>query len=283
LQPIRDLTIKDRLWPILQVAKYELIVSNLRYPLRILTRFIGPILWIVPFLFFGKAVLGGTDSTTLYELTGISHMPTFILVGTIITSISFNMLWLMSFAIRLESYRGTFESIYSCPINKFTFFLGKLVASVVWSSMYIIGLLLLGVLYLDVQFVWSSLPEMLLAIAFLFLSMYGFGLTVSGFLLVYKESHTIIHFLDGLFSLIVPMAYPLAVLPSALQKVSLSLPMTRAVIASRNIIILGEPFIEQWQHISVLCIYIFIVIPIGYKFYQRMEKRAKMMGVLHKY
>jgi len=267
----------------LQVAKYELIVSNLRYPLRILTRFIGPILWIVPFLFFGKAVLGGTDSTTLYELTGISHMPTFILVGTIITSISFNMLWLMSFAIRLESYRGTFESIYSCPINKFTFFLGKLVASVVWSSMYIIGLLLLGVLYLDVQFVWSSLPEMLLAIAFLFLSMYGFGLTVSGFLLVYKESHTIIHFLDGLFSLIVPMAYPLAVLPSALQKVSLSLPMTRAVIASRNIIILGEPFIEQWQHISVLCIYIFIVIPIGYKFYQRMEKRAKMMGVLHKY
>jgi len=269
--------------PIFRIAKYELIVSNLRYPLRIVTRFIGPILWIIPFLFFGKAVLGGTDSATLYELTGIAHMPTFILVGTIITSISFNMLWLMSFAIRLESYRGTFESIYSCPINKFTFFLGKLLASVAWSSMYIVGLLLLGVLYLDVQFVWARLPEMLLTIAFLFLAMYGFGLTISGFLLVYKESHTIIHFIDGLFSLVVPMAYPLAVLPTVLQKVSLALPMTNAVIASRNLIILGESFIGQWQYIGVLIIYIVIAIPLGYLFYKRMEKRAKRLGVLHKY
>jgi len=283
LQPIRELTIKDHLMPIFRIAKYELIVSNLRYPLRIVTRFIGPILWIVPFLFFGKAVLGGTDSVTLYELTGISHMPTFILVGTIITSISFNMLWLMSFAIRLESYRGTFESIYSCPINKFTFFMGKLLASVAWSSMYIIGLLLLGVLYLDVQFVWARLPEMLLIIAFLFLAMYGFGLTISGFLLVYKESHTIIHFIDGLFSLIVPMAYPLAVLPSLLQKASLTLPMTRAVLSSRNLIILGESITQQWQHIAVLSFYIVVIMPIGYKFYRYMERRAKIKGVLHKY
>lgn len=283
MQPIRDLSFRDHLHPILVIAKYELIVSNFRYPLRILTRFIGPILWVVPFLLFGKAVLGGTDSSTLYELTGIAHMPTFILVGTIITSISFNMLWLMSFAIRLESYRGTFESIYSCPVNKFTFFLGKLLASVAWSSTYIVGLLLLGVLVLDVQFVWSRLPDMLVGIILLFLAMYGFGLVISGFLLVYKESHTIIHFLDGLISLVVPMAYPLAVLPLFMQKISLMLPMTRSVIASRDMLIMGESLFQQGDHILILAAYIFIAIPLGYKFFMFMENKAKMKGVLHKY
>jgi len=283
LQPIRDISFQDHLHPILIIAKYELIVSNFRYPLRILTRFISPILWVLPFLLFGKAVLGGTDSAVLYELTGIAHMPTFILVGTIITSISFNMLWLMSFAIRLESYRGTFESIYSCPVNKFTFFLGKLLASVAWSSIYIVGLLLLGVFVLDVQFVWSRLPDMLACVALLFLAMYGFGLVISGFLLVYKESHTIIHFLDGLISLIVPMAYPLAVLPLFMQKISLMMPMTRAVIASRDMLIMGESILHQGDHLAVLAAYIFIAIPLGYQFFKYMENKAKMKGVLHKY
>ncbi|MBN1786547.1 MAG: ABC transporter permease [Candidatus Methanofastidiosa archaeon] len=283
MQPIRDISVREHLYPVLSIAKYELIVSNLRYPLRIVTRFVGPLLWIFPFLLFGKAVLGGTDSATLYELTGISHMPTFILVGTIITSISFNMLWLMSFAIRLESFRGTFESIYSCPINKFTFFMGKLLASVAWSSMYVVGLLAVGIFFLDAQLVWSRLPDMILDIGLLFLAMYGFGLTISGFLLVYKESHTLIHFLDGLFSLIVPMAYPLAVLPLPLQKVSLMLPMTRSVLSSRNVMILGESIFEQGGHIAVLLAYIVVAIPLGYMFYMYMEKKAKKKGVLHKY
>ncbi len=265
------------------IAKHELLVSNVRYPLRIVSRLFGPLVWAIPFLLFGKALLGGTDSQHLFELTGITHMPTFILVGAIVTSVSFNILWLMSFAIRLESFRGTFESIYACPINRITFFMGKLVASTIWSSMYTIGLIIMGVLILDVQFVWSQLPSMLIIMLMLFFSMYGIGLVLAGLILVYKESHTLIHFIDGLFSLIVPMAYPLSVLPSALQAISISLPMTNAVIAARNVLILGEGISGQMEYIAVLLAYIVVLIPVGYFFYNKMEYHAKKRGVLHKY
>jgi ABC-2 type transport system permease protein len=265
------------------IAKHELLISNVRYPLRIVSRFFGPLVWVVPFLLFGKAILGGTDSQHLFELTGIAHMPTFILVGTIVTSVSFNMLWLMSFAIRLESFRGTFESVYACPIHRITFFMGKLVASTIWSSLYISGLIIMGVFVLDVQFVWSQLPSMLVIMLLLFFSMYGLGLVLAGVILVYKESHTIIHFIDGLFSLIVPMAYPLVVLPSSLQAISIALPMTNAVISARNVIILGQGITAQWEYLAVLFAYIALLIPIGYAFYNKMEYIAKKRGVLHKY
>jgi ABC-type polysaccharide/polyol phosphate export permease len=106
---------------------------------------------------------------------------------------------------------------------------------------------------------------------------------LAGVILVYKESHTIIHFIDGLFSLIVPMAYPLAVLPVALQAVSRATPMTNAVIACRNILILGQPLSGQVKYLSVLVFYIVVVIPAGYVVYNKMEKVAKRRGVLHKY
>jgi ABC-2 type transport system permease protein len=238
---------------------------------------------VAPFLIFGRALLGGADSQTLESLTGISHMPTFVIVGTIVTTISFTMLWLMSFAIRLESYRGTFESIYACPVSKFLFFMGKLMASSIWASFYITGLLLLGVLVLDIQFIWVRFPEMILVIIMLFFAMFGFGLVLAGTILVYKESHTLLHFVDGLFSLIVPMAYPLAVLPGALQALSRVLPTTQAVIASRNLVIRGESLLQQTEALVVLLAYIFIIIPVGYRFYRHMECVAKRKGVLHKY
>lgn len=283
LQPIRQTTRIEAFNALLSIAKHELLISNFRYPLRIVSRFFGPLVWVAPFLIFGRALLGGADSQTLESLTGISHMPTFVIVGTIVTTISFTMLWLMSFAIRLESYRGTFESIYACPVSKFLFFMGKLMASSIWASFYIAGLLLLGVLVLDIQFIWTRLPEMILVIIMLFFAMFGFGLILAGMVLVYKESHTLLHFVDGLFSLIVPMAYPLAVLPGALQAVSRALPMTQAVIASRNLVIRGESLLVQSESMAVLLAYIFIAIPLGYQFYKRMEGKAKKKGVLHKY
>jgi ABC-2 type transport system permease protein len=283
LQPIRETTRIETLNALLSVAKHELIISNFRYPLRIVSRFLGPLVWVAPFLIFGRALLGGADSQTLESLTGISHMPTFVIVGTIVTTISFTMLWLMSFAIRLESYRGTFESIYACPVSKFLFFMGKLMASSIWASFYITGLLLLGVLVLDIQFIWVRFPEMILVIIMLFFAMFGFGLVLAGTILVYKESHTLLHFVDGLFSLIVPMAYPLAVLPGALQALSRVLPTTQAVIASRNLVIRGESLLQQTEALVVLLAYIFIIIPVGYRFYRHMECVAKRKGVLHKY
>jgi ABC-2 type transport system permease protein len=283
LQPIRETTRIETLNALLSVAKHELIISNFRYPLRIVSRFLGPLVWVAPFLIFGRALLGGADSQTLESLTGISHMPTFVIVGTIVTTISFTMLWLMSFAIRLESYRGTFESIYACPVSKFLFFMGKLMASSIWASFYITGLLLLGVLVLDIQFIWVRFPEMILVIIMLFFAMFGFGLVLAGTILVYKESHTLLHFVDGLFSLIVPMAYPLAVLPGALQALSRVLPTTQAVIASRSLVIRGESLLQQTEALVVLLAYIFIIIPVGYRFYRHMECVAKRKGVLHKY
>lgn len=283
LQRTKKIGVKEHLVVVLSIAKYELLISNIRYPLRVVSRFLGPLVWVVPFLLFGKAILGGSTSETLYELTGISHMPTFILVGTIITLVSFNMLWLMAFAIRLESFRGTFESIYACPVSKFNFFLGKLVASTIWSSFYIIGLIVLGVMFLDVQLAWSRAPDALIIMILLFFAMFGFGLILAGTILVYKESHTILHFVDGLFSLIVPMAYPLEVLPIAIQKISLVLPMTQAVLAARNVLIHDESLLMQGNSIAILFCYIFILIPLGYVFYNYMERKAKKRGVLHKY
>lgn len=280
---IKTVDIMTNISSILSIAKYELIISNIRYPFRVLTRFIGPIIWVVPFLLFGKAVLGGNDSQTLYELTGISHMPTFVLVGSIVTAVSFNILWLLSYAIRLESFRGTFESIYACPIKKWVFFLGKLLASMVWSSFYIIGLIILGWLLLDVQFHWEMFPQFIIITLLLFFAMCGYGLVIAGVMLKYKEGHTVAHFIDGLFTLIIPMAYPLAVLPVWLQKASLALPMTQAVLASRDMLIFGNPLGAQLAHISILLLYALLALPLGYAFYMYMEKKAKLAGTLHKY
>ena len=267
----------------IQVAKAEILMYYIRYPMRGMVFFIAPIIWMLPFIYFGRALMGNSTSEHFIELTGTYDYISYVILGSIIVNFSTRLFMEMGFSIRHESWRGTFETVFSVPLSRFTFMSGKLFGGIAYSTLFAITLLVLSWVMFQKTYHFNRVPEAILIFILVITSIYGIGLIVAGIMLVFKEAHSTLWFLDMIIVLITPMAYPLAVLPSVLQKVSLLLPMTRATLAIRNLLLLDQPLISQWDHILVLSLYTVFFIPVGWKTYRLMEHRALKKGVVGHY
>jgi hypothetical protein len=74
------------------------------YPVEIVFWAIFPVLWVIPFIFQGKALVGGVTSAAFGELAGTDRFIPFVLIGAIISTYLFSSLYGMGGSIRMESY-----------------------------------------------------------------------------------------------------------------------------------------------------------------------------------
>jgi hypothetical protein len=84
----------------------EEIKKNLKillcYPVEIVFWAIFPVLWVIPFIFQGQALVGGITSPEFGELAGTDQFIPFVLIGAIISTYLFSSLYGMGGSIRME-------------------------------------------------------------------------------------------------------------------------------------------------------------------------------------
>lgn len=254
----------------------------LTYPLALVFWTIFPILWVIPFIFQGKAFVGALSSRAFAELTGTGQYIPFVIIGAVVSTYMFSALYGIGNAFRAESYWGTLEYLIGSPAQKGFILLGKVITEGIFSTFFAISQFLIALFLFGIELSLHKILPILLIMAFLLLALYGLGIGLAGLTLLIKESRGIIHSLDNILYLFSPIRYPVEVNPIT-KIVSLFIPLTYALIAIRGIVLLNKPFHLLITQVIVLFLLDIAFLFFGFYTFNTLEKKVRMKGTIGHY
>jgi ABC-2 type transport system permease protein len=252
----------------------------LAYPAEIAFWIVWPILWVIPLIFQGKALVGGLQSAQFGSLAGTEEFIPYVLIGAIVSTYMFSAVWSMGNALRNEMFYGTLEHILSAPVRPVQILLGKGIYNSMMSTAFVIIQVVLCVFIFGLQLTLARILPMMLFLLLLLIGLYGVGFMAAAITLLIKEAHGVLHMFEYVLFLFSPIRYPVEVHPIT-RMVSIFIPLTYALIALRGLL-LGIEF-DFWKNSLILFCIDVIIIPLGLFIFTTVEKRAKTRGTLAHY
>ena len=256
---------------------------ELTYRVDFIRGMLEPLIFVFPYVLFAVALMGGRTSSVLEGLTGVSDGVTYTIIGYIFMGFLNTAVWGMGFALRKEQWYGTLESIFVMPVPRWVYVMGMALHSTVHQGIILffqiaVVYVLFGVI-LNVQ---GILP-VLVFIALMLISLIGLGLMVSGLALIFKEGWIVSEVLYSLITIVTPIAYPLAVLPPLLQKISVMMPTTYAITGIRHFLIAETMEFTVWDAYSRLIIIGVCWVVTGLLMFQIVDRKVRREGTLGEY
>lgn len=210
---------------------------DLAYPISFIRQCLSPFIFLLPFIIYGLAIIGGRYSENLEKLVGTGDVVTFIFTGYMIMGFIGTAVWAMGFSIRREQWFGTLESIYVTPTSRLSLVLGMALHSTMHQSLGTLiefaAIYLIFGLALQIQ---GILPALVI-FALMMFALYGFGILVSALSLVLKEGWIVAEGLHSIMMILSPVVYPLIVLPNIAQQMSAIFPTAPALVGMRAFLI----------------------------------------------
>lgn len=198
------------------------------------------------------------------------------------------ILWEVGFSIREEQFRGTLETLYLSPANKFSNLVSRIFAIFLWISV------IASIALVVVATVAGGLPVHNVALAFLILfltvsGILGLSFFVAGLTIKVKESAALlVNFFQFFFMIFCAAFFPFRALPSVVTHyISMWIPVSYGIDAFRSVLIglpQGYPELLPFGIEMMIVILFGILSPLlGYLFYRYSEKKARMEGTLSEY
>lgn len=129
----------------------------------------------------------------------------------------------------------------------------------------------------------SGLFLSLVVVSLMLLGLYGLGIIVAGLTIALKQWWVVSEALATLIVVVTPIAYPLAVLPLVLRKVSMFLPTTYGIIGVRHFL-LGEELVVGLPTIFMRLALILVVwLTFGMLVFLVMDRFGRKKGSLSIY
>lgn len=252
----------------------------LSYPIMIAFWAIFPMLWVVPFVFQGKALVGSMDSEAFRQLTGSGNYMAFVLIGAMVSNFVFSGLWGVGNSLREETYWGTMEYIIASPTNPLVILIGKTLAEALLTTLIVaVQAVIISVLPFGISLTLAKVLPVLLLVGLLMLGFYGFAIAFAGFTLLIKEVHGWVHTLEWVFFLFSPIRYPVQV--NAITKiVSTLIPLTWALVAIRGIIMLNRNDVSFSRTVAILLIMDAVLLVSGYFLFVWLERKTRKDGTV---
>jgi len=264
------------------VAKKELVLY-FRYPVWVLFDALMPLLWVLSLVVYGMALVGSPYSANLARLANTGDYISFTVVGMVVSSFTYSTLWGMSYALRGEQWSGTLESTFLAPCSRFSILLGKAFSSILTTSVWVIIQITLVATVFGLKINIANIPLALLFFLMALPSFLGIGFSLAGIVLDFKEHSAFVNFLSSLLGLLLPIAYPLSVLPPILRLFSYALPPTYAIEGMRNLLIMNSSLNDLTNLIIPLVFFDVFWIVAGVAIYEREEKKVLKRGTLGYY
>jgi len=207
------------------------------YPVSFIRQLISPLVFLLPFLLYGLALVGGRYSPNLKQLVGTGDVVAFIFTGYIMMGFIGTAVWAMGFSIRRERWFGTLEAIYVTPSSRLGQVLGMALHSTVHQILGTIIQFIVIYLTFGLALKIEGILPALAIFALMMLALYGFGIVISALGLILKEGWVVSDSLYSIMMILSPVAYPLAVLPTVAQQASYLFPTAPALIGMRSFLI----------------------------------------------
>jgi ABC-2 type transport system permease protein len=243
---------------------------------------IFPLVWVIPYAFQGKALVGGFSSVAFSKLAGTENYIAFVLIGAMVSTYIFSGLWGVGNSLRDETYWGTLEYIIASPTSLLIVLIGKTLAEFIYATIMVFFQATLASLFLGISLSFGKFFPLMLIIVLLLIGFYGFAIAFAGFTLLIKEVHGWVHTLEWVFYLFSPIRYPVEV--NAITKlVSAFIPLTYALVAIRAIVLMNKNVTNLWQISLILGGMDVILIVGGYFLFRDLEYRTKKWGTMAQY
>jgi ABC-2 type transport system permease protein len=250
------------------------------YPIIVVYWAIFPVLWVFPFLFQGKAMVGSNSSAAFQHLTGSGNYMAFILIGAMVSNFVFSGLWGVGNSLREETYWGTMEYIIASPTHPLVVLIGKTLAEAsVTTCIVFLQAAIISLMPFGISFTVAKVLPVLLLVVLLMIGFYGFAIAFAGFTLLIKEVHGWVHTLEWVFFLFSPIRYPVQVNPIT-SFVSVLIPLTWALVAIRGIILLNQHAVGLWRISGILLAMDAALLVGGYFTFVALERKTRRDGTV---
>jgi ABC-type multidrug transport system permease subunit len=250
------------------------------YPAEIIFWIIWPILWVIPLIFQGQALIGGLHSSSFGKLAGTQEYIPYVLVGAIVSTYMFSAVWSMGNSLRDEMFYGTLEHILSAPARPVHILLGKGIYNSILSTAFVIIQMFMCVFIFGLNITLAKILPIVFFLLLLLIGLYGVGFMAAAVTLLVKEAHGLLHMFEYILFLFSPIRYPVEVHPIT-RFVSVFIPLTYALIALRGLL-LGIEF-NFWKNSLILVGIDIIIIPAGLYIFSLIERKTKTRGTLAHY
>ncbi|MBO3840093.1 MAG: ABC transporter permease [Candidatus Brockarchaeota archaeon] len=264
------------------VMKKELVLY-FRYPVWVIFDALMPLLWVLSLVIYGRALVGSPYSANLARLTNTGDYVSFTIVGMIVSSFAYSTLWGMSYALRGEQWSGTLESTFLAPCSRFYILLGKAFSSMLTTTVWVSLQITLVAFVFGLNINILNLPLALLFFTIALPSFLGIGFSLAGVVLDFKEHNAFVNFLSSLLGLLLPISYPLSVLPSVLRYFSYLLPPTYAIEGMRRLLVMDSSLDEMASLAIPLVFFDAFWILVGVIVFIREERKVLKKGTLGYY
>lgn len=252
----------------------------LAYPIEIAFWIISPLLWVIPLVFQGRALIGSLRSTSFGNFAGTEEFIPYVLIGAIVSTYMFSAVWSMGNSLRDETYYGTLEHILSTPVRPVYILLGKALYNSILSTGFVIIQLLICIFIFGLKITLVKIAPILFFLLLLIAGLYGVGFAAAALTLLVKEAHGLLHLFEYILFLFSPIRYPVEINPIT-RAVSIFIPLTYALIALRGLL-LNIKF-DFWKNSLILLGIDCIIIPSGLLIFNFIENRTKIKGTLAHY
>ncbi len=248
-----------------------------RYPLRVLSSILVGIVFLVQFVYFGQAVLGGRYSSLLQASTGVGDYPTYALIGYVLWWVSVSPIEALVWGIRRELQRGTLESNVASPMGLLEMVISLALSWMLMDSVIMAVVFLSGVVAFGVALSWVALLKALPIVGLAFLAFLGSGLIFAGLVMVFKNIGPFAQIFEFLILFISGVFFPLSTLPGWLVMLSEPIPLTHSASAVRKLLA-GMPYSSITNEVLWLIALTPLYWLMSYAIFRWAEKTARVMG-----
>lgn len=256
---------------------------ELTYKPDFIRQFIEPFVYLFPYFLYGFALLGGRYSEHLRSITGISDMVAYTFIGYLFIGFLNTACWAMGFSLRKEQWFGTLETIFVAPVPRWVYVAGMALHSTCHQGLIMFIQAVVIATFFAIVLQMSGIFMALLIVLLMLLGLYGLGIIVAGLTIALKQWWVVSEALSTLIVVVTPIAYPLAVLPLVLRKMSMFLPTTYGIIGVRHFL-LGEELVIGLPTIILRLFLILIVwLTFGMIVFLIMDRFGRKRGSLSIY
>ncbi|MCM0649298.1 ABC transporter permease [Clostridium swellfunianum] len=267
---------------------YAVFLKDLTQMLRYPSWFIQLIIWplIFPLLYIMSAIgLSGPDMSGIEAFknaTGTGSYAGFIVVGTMAWMWVNTTMWSFGTYLREEQTRGTLESNWLCPINKFDLLIGGGLVSV-FQAVFIS---LVSVI--EYRFIYGiHFTGSILQWVFIFIIMmpgvYGLGALFASIILWLKEANAAVNVARGVMMILCGITFPIAIMPEWMRFLSKGIPFTYGIEAARQVMVNGEGLKGASFNIMMCLVEGFIILMLGRILFMAIENKVKESGSLERF
>ena len=211
------------------------------------------------------------------------YLVLYLVAGTLVWRYLSMIFYWITDVIGMERWEGTIEYTLMAPIHRLTHMAGQTFFAVIYSLLFTAIILVVTVVLFDIDMNNANAFGAMLMLVTGSLSFIGVGIVGSVLPLLFPERGSqMTHVLIALLLLVSGVYYPVDVLPSFLQKLSVLSPATYVIEGARRALLEGLPTNELWPYIWPTLIMGVIAIPLGLRIFHQAEIYAKRTGKLHR-